>query len=941
VTSSGIDSSPALLARAALAFALAAPSLVAGCGTPRAGARAGGTVPGAPPALAAPPVRAETVLDNGVRVVIEENHVTPVVAVEVWVASGAADDPPALAGAAHFYEHLVLRGGKRRQAGAGARELDAVKGAVGAWTGLDETVYHALVAAPFVELALDVLADQIANPTFDAAEIERVRKLVLDEITAGAGDSRARASQALFAAAFGGGRYAQPVMGTAAAVAALTPASLAAHFPETHGAEALTVVVVGDVDSNAVAAVRRAFGAIPRGRAGAAAALVPGKPGHVTLTSGGRSPAEMVVGFRSKKLSVKEVAALDLLAAVLARGEGARMPREIVRNRQLADGVRPFSFRARDAGLVGFAVTPAPRRLAEAAAAVLDVALRAASEPATADELEGARAALQGDVARAGDGPLGRARRLGFAAAIARDSDDEKEYLETIARIGPDELQQIAGEILNVGQLTLAVALPDGRPAGSDETPAVLGPRLDAIVAAAPGLAEARAPGAPLVGQGGQGGKSDAVRFVTPSGVRGIVVSDGSAPLVSVQAAWIDRRDEAAGDDAAPVIAALLEAGTRTRSRGDMADEVRAIGGTLKGFTAPGALGLRADFLPQHLSRGLALVADCVAHPAFAEREVDAVERSSPARDDARVAAAGERGALRLFRETLWPDVPGHAELDAAPVLGRFALLDRYRRRYPLSRLIVAVVGNVDPAVVAAALARAFAGAPASPPAAAPSPPPAPAVRAEGQTEGPTTVFRAVGGTESTAVIGYPAPTTGEATRPPVEVLAEVLTGEGGRLTTALGDERTLGCRASARLASAGAPGYLAVVVRCPPARLDAAVAAVRAALARLASSAVTPDEVTRAARGLIGARAAALRTRAAVADALVRDEAAGLPLRTYRQAPAGLARVTPADVARAAQAIIDPKREIIAVIHPPSAAPALARAPGAANRPGRGESER
>ena len=223
--------------------------------------------------------------------------------------------------------------------------------------------------------------------------------------------------------------------------------------------------------------------------------------------------------------------------------------------------------------------------------------------------------------------------------------------------------------------------------------------------------------------------------------MRVLVVSDGSAPLVSVQAAWVDRADglEPPADDAAPAIAALLDAGTRTRSRAAVADEARAIGGVIKGFAVAGTLGLRADFLPQHLARGLALVADCVARPAFAEREVDAVERGLPARlrDDARRAAEGERAALRLFRETLWPDAARRAEADAPPAMGRFALLDRYRRRYPLSRLIVAVVGNVDPAAVAAALtirlprARLGAGDRRTL-----SDPPLPAPRGEGKSEG-------------------------------------------------------------------------------------------------------------------------------------------------------------------------------------------------------------
>src|SRR4029077_2606121 len=101
--------------------------------------------PGAPVRPAAPVVpgggmggprtRAESRLDNGVRVIVEENHAAPVVAVQVWVASGAADDPPALAGAAHLYEPLVFRGTRRRAPGAAEREIAAAGGAVGAWTG--------------------------------------------------------------------------------------------------------------------------------------------------------------------------------------------------------------------------------------------------------------------------------------------------------------------------------------------------------------------------------------------------------------------------------------------------------------------------------------------------------------------------------------------------------------------------------------------------------------------------------------------------------------------------------------------------------------------------------------------------------------------------------------------------------------------------------------
>ena len=203
------------------------PGQVAGAG---AGAVAAGATNPIPMTMGGPATRAEARLDNGVRVLVEENHAAPVVAVQVWVASGAADDPAALSGAAHLYEHLVFRGTHRRAPGAGEREIEAVGGTVGAWTGLDETVYEATLAAPFLDLGLDVLADALTAPTFDAVELGRAKKLATSEIARDGIDPARAASEMLRAGAFAGDPYGRPLLGKSEAVAAFTREALAAHF---------------------------------------------------------------------------------------------------------------------------------------------------------------------------------------------------------------------------------------------------------------------------------------------------------------------------------------------------------------------------------------------------------------------------------------------------------------------------------------------------------------------------------------------------------------------------------------------------------------------------------------------------------------------------------------------------------------------------------------
>jgi zinc protease len=310
--------------------------------------------------------------------------------------------------------------------------------------------------------------------------------------------------------------------------------------------------------------------------------------------------------------------------------------------------------------------------------------------------------------------------------------------------------------------------------------------------------------------------------------------------------------------------------------------------------------------------------------PSFPAGEVDGSRRVVV--DRARVADGDPAGAARrLFREALWPGHPfrldplGSAASLAA--LGRVRLLDHYRRHYPVSRLVVSVVGDVDPREVVATLTARFADAAAGAP--PPEPPPEPA-----HTE-PVALFHATTKDVAEIVLGYPGAPVRDADRPALEVLAQVLNERGGPLERGLAATPNV-YRFGASAATGVDPGELAVTVACAPASVDAAVGALRAALAEVAAGGASAAEVERAARRLGGQRALALRGDAAIADALATDEAYGLPLMSYRRFPASLARVTATDVARAARRFIDPKRETIAVVRPeapPLSVSAVARA--------------
>lgn len=126
-----------------------------------------------------------TVLDNGLRLLSEEIAGMPSVTVGIWVENGSRDETPQLNGISHFLEHLLFKGTARRTAGQIAQEIDAIGGALDAFTGKEYTCYYARVLNEHLPLALDLLTDIFLYSSFPQDEIERERSVICQEIAQG------------------------------------------------------------------------------------------------------------------------------------------------------------------------------------------------------------------------------------------------------------------------------------------------------------------------------------------------------------------------------------------------------------------------------------------------------------------------------------------------------------------------------------------------------------------------------------------------------------------------------------------------------------------------------------------------------------------------------------------------------------------------------------
>src|ERR1700730_2084172 len=119
---------------------------------------------------------------NGLTVVSDPMAQLESAAVGVWVNTGTRNETKRVMGVSHMLEHMAFKGTERRSARAIAEEIEAVGGYLNAYTSREQTAFHARVLKADVALGVDLLADILIHPTFDEAELERERQVVLQEL---------------------------------------------------------------------------------------------------------------------------------------------------------------------------------------------------------------------------------------------------------------------------------------------------------------------------------------------------------------------------------------------------------------------------------------------------------------------------------------------------------------------------------------------------------------------------------------------------------------------------------------------------------------------------------------------------------------------------------------------------------------------------------------
>ena len=411
-------------------------------------------------------------LDNGLDVLVREDHRAPVITVMVWFKAGSIDEAPYETGLAHVLEHMMFKGSKRLDAGEFSRTVARFGGSDNAFTSYDFTAYFQQYEASRLPLALELEAERLKNLKIDDASFRRELQVVMEERRQRTDDKpTALAWEKFQAVARPGTGYAHPIIGWRDQLAQLQPQQARDWYDRFYVPGNATLVIAGDVTPEQVRPlVEKFFADLPRGetppRPETTLNPPPGER-RMTLRLPVRVPA-LYMSYNVPSLTTADhqddFYALTMLGGVLDGGTSARMESNLVRGQRLAAGLGAgYDGLQRGNGTFTITATPNPEvSLDELEAAIKAEIEKIAEQPPSEAEMDRVRAGVLAEQIYQRDSVMGQAMELGTLSVLGLDWRLAGQFDDNLEAVTPEQVQQAARKWLVAERSAVAHVIPEG-----------------------------------------------------------------------------------------------------------------------------------------------------------------------------------------------------------------------------------------------------------------------------------------------------------------------------------------------------------------------------------------------------------------------------------------------------------------------------------------------
>ena len=404
----------------------------------------------------------KTTLDNGLRVVTTSMPHTHSVSACFFIGAGSRYEADEEAGVCHFIEHMLFKGTRSRPTSlAIASGIEGVGGTMNAGTDKELTVYWAKVARPHFEGCFDVLADMLLNSLFDPAEIERERRVIVEEIHMSHDIPQQRADILIDELLWPGHSLGRDIAGTTASVEGLGRETMLANLAGYYQPERTVAAVAGDISHRqAVSAVSKALGKW-QGQGGTPLytpyAAEPSR--RIAVERRPTEQAHMCLAVPGLPTTHPERFVLDLLNAILGEGMSSRLFIRVRDELGLAYSISSYVEHFHDTGTLTVTASTDGARLGLAISTILGELARL-KDDLPEEEVARAREFAKGRLLLRLEDSRSVAGWLGSQEVLTGDILDVNDVVAAIDRITADEIRSLAARLFRKEHLRLAVVGP-------------------------------------------------------------------------------------------------------------------------------------------------------------------------------------------------------------------------------------------------------------------------------------------------------------------------------------------------------------------------------------------------------------------------------------------------------------------------------------------------
>jgi zinc protease len=830
------------------------------------------------------------VLPNGLTLIVQEDHTSPVASVQAWCATGSIYEDERLgAGLSHILEHMLFKGTKAQSSNAIAQKIQDVGGYINAYTSFDRTVYWIDVPKAGVATALDVLSDVMMNSTLPPQEYVKEQEVIRREFAMTLDDPDRMVSQLLFSTAYQRHPYRLPVIGEMEIYNQLTQEQVTQYYKTRYVPNNLTFVVVGDVDPEKVRQqLTDFFKTYPE--KSLKPVFVPEEPPQLGRREVHNEFAteltRLALAWHIPEVTHPDVAALDLLSTILGDGRSSRLYRRVREEAGLAFGVAAFSYTPGDPGMLGVDATVDPKNREAAQQLMLQIIDEIKQAGVTTDELTKAKKISLSHHLDSLTTMRGQASDLGSNWLLTRNLNFSRDYLAAVQRVTLDDIKRVAAKYLVDPNLTVVSLNPKGSLAAKGE--------------------EAKAVTA-----------GEIQKFELANGLRLLVREDARLPLVSMTAVFRGGllAETPQTNGITRLMAKTLLKGTKKRTAEQMANEIEAVGGSIGADAGNNSCSVSVHVTKPDLKLAVDLLSDVLLDATMPEKAVTRekeVQIAGIKQEEEQPTTV----ARNILRQKLFGQHPyalrSNGSVEAVPRLTQKDLIE-FRDRYLVAKnCVIAVFGNVRAAEVKKLFEQALGSMRPGELALTKAPVPEPVKQVE-------TIESEREKAQSVLMIGYRGVDMFSKDRHALELIDEASSDLGSRFFIRIREEMGLAYFVGAGQMQGLVPGLFMFYVGTDPQKVGPVKTALLDEVRKLASDGLSDRELARAKKKLIGSQQIAHQSNDIFGYQCALDELYGLGFDHYKALEGEVESVTLEEIKRVAAKYFRDQAYVLAIVRPPN----------------------